>query len=384
MLTPVELPLGLTAEAMSAAMAEDDPGSLGAATRLRSRFAPELAAAALTQTQLRRRATSKFGSAAAGMWFTRDGLEQASRPEVADRHARRFVEAGATRVVDLGCGIGSDALACCRAGLDVVAVEIDPQTASVAAANLAGRAEVICADAAEVAAGLLGAGVAVFCDPARRNQRGRLWRVEDFRPDWSLVTGLIDGSRVAGVKLGPALPHTLIPAGAEAEWVSHGGDTVEVALWAGPGTTPGRRSAWVWPDTRLAAEPVVALPVRPLGAYLFEPDGAVIRSGGVGVLGRSLQAGLLDPHLAYLTGDVLRDSPLATAFRVLESFPYEEKRLRSWVREHGVGVLEIKRRGLELDPAELRRRLRPAGSASATIVISRTPGGAVVAVVERV
>jgi hypothetical protein len=275
-------------------------------------------------------------------------------------------------------------LAFCRAGLDVVAVEIDPQTASVATANLAGRAEVICADAAEVAAGLLTPGVAVFCDPARRNERGRLWRVEDFSPDWPLVTGLLDGSRVAGVKLGPALPHSLIPKTAEAEWVSHRGDTVEVALWAGPAATPGRRSAWLWPDTGLVAEPAETLPVRALGEYLYEPDGAVIRSGGIAVLGRTLDAGLLDPHLAYLTGDVLLDSPLATAFRVLESFPYEEKRLRSWVKERGVGVLEIKRRGLELDPAALRRRLRPAGTASATIVISRTPRGAVAAVVERV
>jgi SAM-dependent methyltransferase len=369
---------------MSAAMSEDDPGSLGAATRLRSRFAPELAAAALIQAELRRLARSKFGSAAAELWFTRDGLEQASRPEVADRHAQRFVQAGATRVVDLGCGIGSDAMAFCRAGLDVVAVEIDPATASVAAANLAGRAEVVCADAAEVAGQLLGGGIAVFCDPARRNERGRLWRVEDFSPDWSLVTGLLDGSRVAGVKLGPALPHNLIPGTVEAEWVGHRGDTVEVALWAGPGATPGRRSAWLWPDIGLVAEPGVTLPVRPLGSYLYEPAGAVIRSGGIGVLGRSLQAGLLDPHLAYLTGDISTGSPLAATFRVLESFPYEEKHLRSWVREHGVGVLEIKKRGLELDPAALRKRLRLAGAASATVVISRTPSGAVAAVVERV
>ena len=85
------------------------------------------------------------------MFFTRDGLEQATRPVVADQHAQRFVAAGVRRVVDLGCGIGSDALAFVRAGLEVVAVERDPDTAAVAAANLAGRAEVRCADAEEVA-----------------------------------------------------------------------------------------------------------------------------------------------------------------------------------------------------------------------------------------
>ena len=65
------------------------------------------------------------------------GLEQATRPEVADHHASRFLEAGVRRVIDLGCGIGSDSMAFARAGLEVVAVDVDPATAAVAQANLA-------------------------------------------------------------------------------------------------------------------------------------------------------------------------------------------------------------------------------------------------------
>ena len=160
---------------------------------------------------LRRQARTKFGEAAAEMFFTRAGLEQATRPEVADHHASRFVEAGVRRVLDLGCGIGSDSMAFARAGLEVVAVDVDPTTAAVAQANLAGCGEVICADASDVAEQLMTAGVGVFCDPARRDDRGRVWRVEDFTPAWSTVMELLDGGRTAGVKLGPALPHSLIP-----------------------------------------------------------------------------------------------------------------------------------------------------------------------------
>src|ERR687898_648855 len=89
-----QLPFGLTAEALAAAQSEPDPGSLAAATRLRTRFGPDLAAAAALQAELRRQARAKFGEAAAEMIFTRDGLEQASRPDVADYHAQRFVAAG--------------------------------------------------------------------------------------------------------------------------------------------------------------------------------------------------------------------------------------------------------------------------------------------------
>ncbi|MGI3781714.1 MAG: hypothetical protein ACRYG2_13150, partial [Janthinobacterium lividum] len=297
-----QLPFGLSAEALAAAEAEDDLGSLAAGTRLRARFGPELAAAALTQASLRRRARTKFGEAAASLWFTRDGLEQATRPEVADLHAQRFVAAGVRRVVDLGCGIGSDATAFVRAGLDVVGVERDPATADVARANLAvavaaaaaanvpAGAEVVVADVADVLAAGIEPGVGVFADPARRDARGRVWRAADFSPDLGSLLALADGPggvRVLGLKLGPALPHALVPPEAEAEWVSHHGDVVEVALWNGPGSVAGRRSALLAPDRRLVAEPA-HLDVRPPGAFVYEPDGAVIRSGAVGVLGERL------------------------------------------------------------------------------------------------
>jgi THUMP domain-like/Methyltransferase domain len=378
------LPFGLTNDALAAAMAEEDPESLAAASRMRAGYGPELAAAALTQASLRREAKPKFGETAAQMFFTRVGLEQATRPEVADYHASRFLQMGVRKVIDLGCGIGSDSLAFARAGLEVVAVDVDPVTAAVAQANLAGRAEVICADADQVAEQLITPGVGVFCDPARRNDRGRLWRVEDFEPRWSTVLQLLDGTRTAGAKLGPALPHPLIPERVEAEWITHRAETVEVALWAGPGSSPGRRYALVMPSARLAASGVSPLPIRGLGRYLYEPAGAVIRAGAIAELGAQLGAGLVDPQVAYLTSDQLCSTPFATAFEVHDQLPFHVKALRRWVNQAQIGVLEVKKRGVDVDPADLRRRLRLAGPNSATMVISPTPIGVIAAIVERV
>jgi ribosomal protein L22 len=109
----------------------------------------------------------------------------------------------------------------------------------------------------------------------------------------------------------------------------------------------------------------------------------VIRAGGVQVVGAQLGAALLDPKLAYLTADQLVGTPYATAFRVLEVLPYKEKVLRRWVKDHQIGTLEIKKRGLEVDPAELRHRLRPRGDLRATFILSRTVAGARVIVAER-
>ena len=127
------------------------------------------------------------------MFFTRAGLEQASRPEVADHHANRFVQAGVRRVIDIGCGIGSDSMAFARAGLEVLAVDVDPVTAVVAQANLADRANVICADANEWPTSCGSRTSGSSATPPAVTIGGALWRVEDFAPPWSFVTHLLDG-----------------------------------------------------------------------------------------------------------------------------------------------------------------------------------------------
>jgi THUMP domain-like/Methyltransferase domain len=394
----MQLPLGLTRDALEAATAEPDPESLAAGARLRQRFGSDLAAAALTQVALRRAAQAKFGARAATMFFTRDGLEQATRPGVAARHARRLADAGVRAVTDLGCGIGSDAMAFAEAGLDVTAVEIDPATAAVAEANLGGRGTVLVEDATRVRRDADPTGqTGYFCDPSRRTSAGRVWRVEDFSPPWSYALDLLTQPHVAGIKLGPALPHALIPDGAEAEWISQAGDTVEVCLWAGGTAQAGAKSATllpaVGPRPFATAAPLARLVVA--GAqpsvgvseprrFVFEPDGAVIRAGGIAQVAELLGAHLLDPAIAYLTADDYSPTPFATAFEVLEVLPYREKSLRSWVRSHQVGTLEIKKRGIDVDPAALRRRLAPRGPERATLIITRIPGSAVVLVTRRV
>lgn len=384
-MTTGPLPLGLTAAALTAASAEPDPESLAAATRLRDRFGPGQAAAAVTQVMLRRRAVAKFGVAAEDMFFTTVGLEQATRGEVAAQHAARLVSAGVRRVVDLGCGIGADSLAFVAAGLQVVAVDRDRETAEVAAANLGEGAEVIVGEVEDLWPELRDDGTGFFCDPARRNAAGRLWRVEDFSPSWSFVTALLSSGRPGGVKLGPALPHALIPDGVEAEWTSHHGSVVEVALWVGTNARAGARVAHLLPagdriEGRLDA---AGLSVGDPRGYLYEPDGAVIRAGALTQLGLELHATQIAPRIAYLTSDRRVDTPYAARFRIVEVLPYRDKVLRAWLREHDIGELEIKKRGIDIDPATLRKRLKLSGAGRATIVVTPTVAGTRILVVRR-
>src|ERR1700729_1431856 len=85
------------------------PGqALRVAADLRGQHDPGLMGAALTQQSLRMAGREKF-SRSQDMYFTRNGLEQASSELVAEHTARRF--AGPRRVADPGCGIGGGPIA---------------------------------------------------------------------------------------------------------------------------------------------------------------------------------------------------------------------------------------------------------------------------------
>jgi len=364
---------------------EEEAFRLNAALR-KAGHSPELVSAALTQSRLRTRAEAKFGEFARQMIFTRAGLEQATRLSVAARHAQRFAAAGIGHVADLGCGLGADAMALASLDLQVTAVERDETAAACATMNLIPfpNASVVHADAEAVPLdGIDG----VWLDPARRTTSTsgtkRLWDPEDFSPPLSFVESLAASGRAVGVKMGPGMPHASVPAGCEAQWVSVDGDVTEVALWFNAVRRPRIRRAALVLGARGAAELTSAeefdagpaAPVGPVEGYLYEPDGAVIRAGLVADVALSLGGHLLDDHIAYICAPELHDTPFARAYKVLEVMPLNIKALKTWVRDNGVGILEIKKRGISLTPEELRKRLLPGGKTkgkkTATLVLTR-------------
>jgi hypothetical protein len=125
-------------------------------------------------------------------------------------------------------------------------------------------------------------------------------------------------------------------------------------------------------------------PVGSLGSYIYEPDGAVIRARLIGDLARSMGATMLSEGIAYLTNDLLAPTPFASAFRVLETLPFDEKKLRLALLERRIGTLEIKKRGVDVDPATLRTRLKLKGPEVATLILTRVAGHRVALLVERV
>lgn len=259
-------PLLLSDRALAAAdeLYPLDSDTLGAVTSLRSHgFSPEESSAIISLAQARARARAKFGERARTLMLTQEAAEQATRPVIAHYRTDRLARVPGL-VADLGCGIGSDTAVYAAARGSVVAVELDPLTASFAAANLAfcPRARVYSGDvtAYDPASGAgseapltdgAGASPAIlWLDPARRELRGarkaqteRLFDPEAFSPPFSFVLGLARTGMPMGVKLGPGFPHEGIPSPeniaseanpaprVEAEWIQSEGSLAELVLW---------------------------------------------------------------------------------------------------------------------------------------------------------
>ncbi|GIU54868.1 class I SAM-dependent methyltransferase [Arthrobacter sp. NicSoilC12] len=386
-IAPILTPEGWELLASLGPYREDEAFRLTASLR-KAGHSPELVSAALTQSRLRTKAEAKFGEFARQMIFTKAGLEQATRLTVAARHAQRFAEAGIGHVADLGCGLGADTMALASLDLTVTAVEMDEATAACATMNLIPfrNATVVHSDATSVSLeGIDG----VWLDPARRTTSTsgtkRIWDPEDFSPPLSFVESLAGSGRAVGVKMGPGMPHDSVPADCEAQWVSVAGDVTEVTLWFNTVRRPGVRRAALLLGPQGAAELTSGedfgagptAPVGPVEGYLYEPDGAVIRAGLVADVALQLGGHLLDEHIAYICAPELQDTPFAKAYKVLDVMPFNVKALKSWVKDQGIGVLDIKKRGTAVTPEELRKQLLPGGSAkhkgkkSATLVLTR-------------
>src|SRR5690606_7859951 len=189
---------------------------------------------------------------------------------------------------------------------------------------------------------------AVYADPARRTRRGtRVFDPRAYSPDLDTLLAIREKVPALGLKVGPGIPYRALP--------SQPGDADAAATQA---------------------------PSGPLSAFLYEPDGAVIRAGLVARLAEDLDGTLVDPSIAYITTTAERPTPFATGFRVLDSFDFGLKRLRAYLRTRDVERLTIKKRGTAVVPDQLRQQLHLKGSAEATIVLTRLAGKQSVLVVE--
>jgi hypothetical protein len=315
---------------------------------------------------LRRRAVGKLGDV--GDWlFTDEALQQATAAPVAAHRAARLE--GQT-VHDVTCSIGTE-LAALRPVAEVLGSDIDPVRLAMARHNVAG-VSLIRADALHP----VSKNTVVLADPGRRAGGRRRFDPRDHQPPLNALL-LTYEDRDLIVKCSPGIDFKWLAESrfaGEVEVTSLSGDVREACLWSAglAGAGVSRRATILDAHGRVEqitdAEPDDC-PVAAAGAWIIDPDGAVVRAGLVRHYAARHELWQLDPNIAYLSGQRL--PPGVRGFAVLEQTPFGERRLRQVLGALDCGAVEILVRGVDVDPASLRRRLRLRGTQQLSVVITR-------------
>ncbi len=384
-------PAGLAAVAQATAALDGGEDTLQLSARLARDVADaQRRAAALSAAVCRRSARARWAEAD-DLLFTREALEQASDPAVSAHRAdallaRAVGEGGGFEgtVLDLGAGVGGDAMALARAaarvGARVVAVDTDParlrllaHNAEVAGVTITTR----CADGLEVTSG---PGVVCHADPGRRVGGRRVRRLREHRPSVpALLAAHADALHLA-VALSPGVEpeDPDLPPGLEVEYVQLGTALVEATVWtgAGAGAAAGagagphpalRRATLLGADgTEVARLPQGGreeLAVGEVGAWLIEVAPAAVRARQHDALGAAIGARRVARTRALLTCDAaVPVSPWYRAWPVLAVLPARPKAVRRWLTgpeaaPHLDGGVEIVLHGVEAEMPRLWQQL---------------------------
>jgi len=370
---------------------------LAAVSTLRSKYPdldPSVCSALVTQQQLLLAGADRGLIDATGLWMTTPvGLEQASRPQVALRRASLLAAAGIRSVVDATAGIGVDSHAFARRGMHVVAVEKDPVTSEVCAANLTATlsdvdASVINADATEPdllgsLAQQLPAPVAVFVDPSRRGSTrpvdGSRARPERDPERWSPAWSFVDSLRSHFDFVAAKAPGSFVPSAAWAcEWLGVTDHVVECSVYS---TAPPAFLA-THQATLLSSAPEAEItyaadvphapshpssapppPAGPLEDYLGEPH-PVFRHSLAALCGTTAHVVHPDSHWITSTQPTIEG---VRWYRLLQSVPV--KQIANAAHDHGIDAVAIKCRESRRSISELRESIGlPDGNRYAVVV----------------
>ena len=335
--------------------------------------------------------------------------------------------AGAT-VHDLCCGMGGDSFFI-PASFKIVGVDLDEKRLAMYRHNmevLGKAASTLCADVRETAqnnndkempasAGMTRADFFTI-DPARRAQEGENQRdLRNLTPTLEEVVEISKRYQGGMVKLPPGYPPAEIPDGTEILYLGGHSDCRECLVLFGtlakhPDTVravmvdkagnalaewsrPRDRSQETLDDefqekldlndslegkdrTYRTATSRNDLPIGDIAKYISEPAPILIRSHlfSSAAQAQDPEAHLISEGIAYVANNEPLPAPGFTCYQVIAHSEISTGAVRAMLKEHDIGKLTLKLRGVHLDPDAEIKRLKPKGKNSAILFYTRKAG----------
>lgn len=334
-------------------------------------------------------------------------------------------KSGASTVHDLCCGMGGDSFFI-PASFKVVGVDLDEKRLAMYRHNMKAigkTAEVICGDVREMAkirempasAGMTNTEFFTI-DPARRALEGENQRdLRNLTPTLEEVVEISKHYQGGMVKLPPGYPPAEIPDGTEILYLGGHSDCRECLVLFGSlaknpdtvravmiGKDGSAFAEWSRPRDRSletldeslqekldrndslegrdrtyrTATSRNDLPIGEIANYLSEPAPILIRSHlfNTAALSSDPQAHLISEGIAYVASDLPLPTPGFTCYEIVAHSEISTGAVRSMLKEHDIGKITLKLRGVKLDPDSEIKRLKPKGKKSAILFYTRAAG----------
>jgi hypothetical protein len=358
-------------------MQEQKVAAVSGITQLKKRFDPDQARAVWKAAELRRTARQKLGEMADLLVLDQEGYEMSSSLATSQFHAEILVNVGIRQTLDLCAGVGVDSIAFAKQGIAVTAYEMDAGRAmlleeNIRRSHLENLVKVVNHDVTAVS---LPSADAAFFDPARRSG-ARRWAkdTEQTSPPLSFIktlcSSVVDGVLV---KLSPAVDRSIgHDFGADLQIVSVKGECKEALLFVGQFAVGMPASAILLPGLHKFSGGGTGRVLAAHGAYIWEPDAAIVRAGLTSSLAESLGGWLCDPHIDYFFTDRPDESPFAACYRIIQDLPYSRRALQEALE--GVGTLILKQRGFPQSIEDVRGKLKLKGSKAALVILTAFDG----------
>ena len=350
-------------------------------------------------------------------------LEQSTAQDIGRWKANLWPGEGV--VHDLCCGMGGDSFFL-PATLKITGIDLDENRLAMFRYNMAAfgkDAGTVCGDVREIAHKKDADFFTI--DPARRALEGENQRdLRNLTPTLEEVIEISKHYKGGMVKLPPGYPPAEIPSGTEilylgghsdcreclvlfGELAKHP-DTVRAVIIGKFGETvtewsrPRDRSQETLDDdlqekldrndslegkdrTYRTATSKSDLPLGEIDKFISEPAPVLIRSHlfNQATLAHDPNAHLISEGIAYVASTETLPAPGFACYEVLAHTEIATGAVRAMLKEHGIGKITLKLRGVKLDPDAEVKRLKPKGKNSAILFYTRAYGEKVAILAKR-
>ncbi len=361
--------------ALSARLSQDP---IKAVTQLRRSFSAQEASAVLKMRSIRQRSRGRLGPLAEGLMAGEVLSQQASSWAVACYKADLVSPLAGGDIWDLCCGAGVDAITLARRGNHVRAVDTSDLAGlclehNAARMGVSHLVEFIQGQAQQVP---LASGDVVHVDPDRRPGDRRQVDPRNYQPSLEFLASIPDRTAAGLIKLSPGARPDELPGLSDLpfRWVSEGGVCKQLlAGWGGVFAGPAHGAVvleqrgqelipWELPSGQ--ADPAE---LREQGAFVIEPDPAVLAAGGVDDLAARLGAFRRGAGLELLFAQSPARTPFARCYEVLDETPGRMRDVRKALARLDAGLVEVKPRGMKLDTDAAQAKLRGKGRGTISV-----------------